>query len=34
MSEGQILERATPEQFFTNPQHPRARQFLADRRRA
>ncbi|MGI4843513.1 MAG: amino acid ABC transporter ATP-binding protein [Janthinobacterium lividum] len=33
MSEGQILERATPEEFFTNPQHPRARQFLADRRR-
>ena len=34
MSEGQILERATPEEFFANPQHPRARQFLADRRRA
>ena len=33
MSEGRILERATPEEFFTNPQHPRARQFLADRRR-
>jgi polar amino acid transport system ATP-binding protein len=33
MSEGQILERAKPEDFFTNPQHPRARQFLADRRR-
>ncbi|MFN3788884.1 amino acid ABC transporter ATP-binding protein [Massilia sp.] len=33
MSEGRILERAKPEDFFTNPQHPRARQFLADRRR-
>jgi len=31
MSEGQILERATPEEFFTHPQHPRARQFLSDR---
>ena len=34
MSEGQILERAKPEDFFTSPQHPRAQQFLADRRRA
>jgi polar amino acid transport system ATP-binding protein len=34
MSEGRIIERATPEEFFTNPQHPRARQFLAERRRA
>ncbi|VXB85339.1 amino acid ABC transporter ATP-binding protein [Massilia sp. 9I] len=33
MSEGRILERAKPEDFFTNPQHPRAQQFLADRRR-
>jgi polar amino acid transport system ATP-binding protein len=33
MSEGQILERAKPEDFFTHPQHPRAQQFLADRRR-
>jgi polar amino acid transport system ATP-binding protein len=33
MSEGHILERATPEDFFTRPQHPRAQQFLADRRR-
>ena len=31
MSEGKILEQARPEDFFTNPQHPRARQFLADR---
>ena len=30
MSEGRILERATPEDFFTNPTHPRAQQFLAD----
>ena len=33
MSEGRILERSTPEAFFTNPRHPRAQQFLADRRR-
>jgi polar amino acid transport system ATP-binding protein len=33
MAEGKILEQATPEAFFTNPQHPRAQQFLADRRR-
>ncbi len=31
MAEGRILERATPEDFFTNPGHPRARQFLQDR---
>jgi len=31
MAEGRILERATPEDFFTNPTHPRARQFLQDR---
>jgi len=31
MAEGKILEKATPEDFFTNPQHPRAQQFLADR---
>jgi len=30
MSEGRILERATPEDFFTHPAHPRAQQFLAD----
>jgi len=33
MAEGRILEQATPEAFFANPQHPRAQQFLADRRR-
>jgi len=33
MAEGKILEKATPEDFFTQPQHPRAQQFLADRRR-
>ena len=31
MSEGKILEQGRPEAFFTNPAHPRARQFLADR---
>ena len=31
MAEGSILERAAPEDFFTNPTHPRARQFLQDR---
>ena len=31
MSEGRILERAAPEEFFTHPTHPRAQQFLADR---
>jgi polar amino acid transport system ATP-binding protein len=31
MSEGRILEQGKPEDFFTNPSHPRARQFLADR---
>jgi polar amino acid transport system ATP-binding protein len=31
MSEGRILEKAAPEDFFTNPSHPRAKQFLADR---
>jgi polar amino acid transport system ATP-binding protein len=29
---GQILETATPEEFFKNPQHPRAQRFLADLR--
>jgi polar amino acid transport system ATP-binding protein len=30
MDQGQVLERATPEDFFGRPQHPRAQQFLAD----
>ena len=30
MDEGKVLERATPQDFFSRPQHPRARQFLAD----
>ena len=30
MDAGRVLERAPPEAFFDNPQHPRARQFLAD----
>ncbi|ATU94628.1 amino acid ABC transporter ATP-binding protein [Phyllobacterium zundukense] len=29
---GQIIEMATPEEFFTNPRHPRAQRFLADLR--
>jgi polar amino acid transport system ATP-binding protein len=29
---GCVLERATPEEFFTTPQHPRARKFLSDTR--
>jgi len=30
MDQGRILERAEPHEFFDHPQHPRARQFLAD----
>lgn len=30
MDQGKILERASPENFFQNPQHERARRFLAD----
>lgn len=30
MAEGQILETAAPEQFFTRPGHPRAQRFLHD----
>ena len=30
MDQGRILERAEPHAFFNSPQHPRARQFLAD----
>ena len=30
MDQGQVLERATPEAFFSNPQHPRTQKFLAD----
>ena len=30
MDHGQVLERAKPHEFFNSPQHPRARQFLAD----
>jgi polar amino acid transport system ATP-binding protein len=33
MSEGRILERATPDDFFNRPQHPRTQQFLAERTR-
>jgi polar amino acid transport system ATP-binding protein len=34
MDAGAILERATPESFFTHPQHPRARKFISDIRHA
>lgn len=30
MDQGKIIERATPEQFFNHPQHPRAQKFVAD----
>jgi len=33
MAEGKILETGAPGDFFANPQHPRAIQFLADRNR-
>jgi glutamate transport system ATP-binding protein len=29
MAEGEIVEEATPEEFFTNPQTPRAKDFLS-----
>jgi general L-amino acid transport system ATP-binding protein len=29
MADGQVLEIAPPEQFFSNPQHPRSQQFLS-----
>jgi len=32
IDDGQILETATPEEFFNNPKHPRAQRFLADLR--
>jgi polar amino acid transport system ATP-binding protein len=30
MDRGRVLERASPDDFFNRPQHPRAQQFLAD----
>ncbi|MBP2167349.1 polar amino acid transport system ATP-binding protein [Erwinia toletana] len=30
MDQGEIIERATPECFFHQPQHPRAQKFVAD----
>ncbi|WJV53766.1 amino acid ABC transporter ATP-binding protein [Prodigiosinella aquatilis] len=30
MDRGEIIERATPEAFFYQPQHPRAQKFVAD----
>ena len=32
MDAGQILEKATPQEFFGRPQHPRAQRFLSDLR--
>jgi polar amino acid transport system ATP-binding protein len=32
MDHGVVLERATPQDFFNHPQHPRARKFLSDLR--
>ena len=29
MADGEVVEIAPPEQFFSNPQHPRSRQFLS-----
>lgn len=29
MDEGKILEEGTPEEIFTNPKHPRTREFLS-----
>jgi len=29
MADGEIVEEAAPEQFFTNPQSPRAQDFLS-----
>ncbi len=29
MADGEVVEIASPEQFFSNPQHPRSRQFLS-----
>ena len=29
MADGQIVEENTPEEFFTHPQSPRARDFLS-----
>jgi polar amino acid transport system ATP-binding protein len=34
MADGEVLERATPENFFEHPQHPRAQKFVADIRHA
>ncbi len=30
MDQGRVLERTTPDRFFTKPEHPRAQKFLAD----
>ncbi|MDT4879764.1 Glutamine transport ATP-binding protein GlnQ [compost metagenome] len=33
MDQGELLEVAPPEEFFTTPKHPRAQKFLSDIRR-
>jgi polar amino acid transport system ATP-binding protein len=33
MDDGEIVEKSTPEVFFSRPTHPRAQRFLADRSR-
>ena len=33
MDDGEIVEKSTPEVFFSKPTHPRAQRFLADRSR-
>ena len=33
MDDGEIVEKSTPEVFFSRPAHPRAQRFLADRSR-
>ncbi|WP_284214667.1 amino acid ABC transporter ATP-binding protein [Comamonas jiangduensis] len=30
MDQGKVLERGTPQEFFSNPQHPRTQKFLSD----
>ena len=32
VDQGEIIEAATPEEFFTNPKHDRAKQFLSQLR--
>lgn len=34
MADGEIIERGTPDEFFSNPQHERAKKFVSDIRHA